>query len=123
MTKDEKQSAADLALYKAHLLYWDEKLGLKNYVKRFESAYQAEDATCATNHQERFVTFTIGEDRSNNYTIPELARHEALELLFSDLEDSLTEFLADKPVRRMVHDAIHRLENVIPLPKDGQVQK
>lgn len=33
MKKEEKKATADLALYKAHVEYWDDKLGLKRFVQ------------------------------------------------------------------------------------------
>ena len=124
MKKDDDKKAQDaLDLYTAHVKYWDDKLGLKNWVKLYESTYQPESAAVEVSFQERLATFSIGEDRPNTFTIPELARHEALELLMQDLEETAEVFYSEKYIRRMVHDAIHRLENVIPLPKDVEVKK
>lgn len=122
MKKEEKQAAEDLELYKAHVMYWDNRLGLKNWYKTYESAIQPEVAAIEPKYQERLVNFSISEDRPSTFPIAELALHEALELLMNDLEETAEEFYSEKYIRRLIHDVIHALESVIALPTDAEVK-
>jgi len=107
-------------LFKAHLRYWKDKLGLSNYFIEVDYSLGRVGAECELDHASLCPTITIG-DVDEVWTEAILARHEMLELLLEPLKALLWENVHSDKSYRAGHEVIHRLESILPIPSDKEV--
>ncbi len=118
-----KSTQEDFKQYVAHVKWWVNKLGLSNMMPafKFEKIDSDSDANVFINWGDKLLLFGLNTEREGLMSIPCLAQHEALEGLFGGLTAELTEYLSANAVKGLTHDAIHRLQAILPLPTDKEV--
>ncbi len=111
----------DLELYKAHVRYWLNKLHLNEWGTFFELDMMLDtDAEVRPNFEDMGAVFKL-KDGKLDLSIAYVGRHEALELLVSELSYYAEKFYALDFLTPVRHKIIHRLEKVLPLPTDKEV--
>lgn len=105
----------------AHLRYWVDKFNLRNWSTTIEAGTDDEcGAWIRPHHIYRTMAVQVNEERKF-VTYPETARHEAIEMLLSDICRHLEDRYSVNYIQELRHEVVHRLENILPLPTDKEV--
>ena len=110
----------DMDRFKAHLVYWKDKLNLGNYGIAATDDYEEVGGECRMNHAALLATIAIG-DVDELWTEATIARHEMLELLMEPFYSLTVSLIHKDRAYKASHEIIHRLENILPLPSDKEV--
>ena len=116
-----KTTEDDFHRFVAHSKWWMQKLSLGNYCFFFARSDIDHDGEANINYGERSATICLAEEREGFFSIPQIARHEMLEVLVEDLASGLYDMFSDDYVQGKRHDVILRLEKILSCPSDKDV--
>ena len=128
---------SDFLVFKEEILYWLNKLGLRDYEVYIEKDTKTDMeavSTCMVQHNASLVNFSFYDkyfrkEKFHHFFIRRYAFHEVVELLLSPVEDLITRTSYQEKARESAHRIIARLENSVfiddyirrfkKLPKDA----
>ena len=112
-----RMNKKDLALFKAHVRKWRDKIGVRDWAISVDASEIDEDrdAECSTDAQNRCVLVSINQQIENttDKQLNECALHEVLEISLTDIRELMNVFYSWEFVDGIIHQNIRRMENAL----------
>jgi len=103
----------DLILFQKHCQKWISKLSLTDWDFRTVLNDDEDNGNVLLNHDGRKAYIGLCRKREPEVSIEQIAKHEALEILFADISILMQAYYSEEIIADEVHKVINRLIAVL----------